>query len=122
MEQPPDDRSLPAPVVERYARQLLVPSMGAEAHAKLAAGSVLVVGAGGLGCGCLPYLAGAGVGTIGIADADVVELSNLHRQPLHDEAGAAARRGKAASAAARLRALNSSVRVATSLSVLEQEV
>ena len=71
-----DDRSLPAPVIERYARQLLVPSMGAAAHAKLAAGSVLVVGAGGLGCGCLPYLAG----TAGSDSVSLVALSVLAQE------------------------------------------
>jgi sulfur-carrier protein adenylyltransferase/sulfurtransferase len=67
----------------RYGRQLLLPGFGELAQRRLQASRVLVVGAGGLGSATVPYLASAGVGTIGIADADVVELSNLHRQTAH---------------------------------------
>ncbi len=68
---------------ERYARQTVLGEVGAAGQAKLAASSVLVVGAGGLGCPVLQYLAGAGVGRITIVDFDVVEETNLHRQPLY---------------------------------------
>jgi molybdopterin/thiamine biosynthesis adenylyltransferase/rhodanese-related sulfurtransferase len=68
---------------DRYARQTLLPEVGAEGQARLAAASVLVVGAGGLGCAVLPYLAAAGVGRLIIVDHDRVEESNLHRQPLY---------------------------------------
>lgn len=67
----------------RYSRQLLLPGFGELAQRRLQAARVLVVGAGGLGSATVPYLASAGVGTIGIADADTVELSNLHRQTAH---------------------------------------
>lgn len=69
---------------ERYQRQLILKGFGAEAQQKLLSASVLVVGAGGLGCPVLQYLAAAGVGSIGIVDDDVVALSNLHRQVLYN--------------------------------------
>ncbi|MFD2164439.1 molybdopterin-synthase adenylyltransferase MoeB [Paradesertivirga mongoliensis] len=68
--------------LNRYSRHLLMDEFGAEAQLKLKASKVLVIGAGGLGCPCLLYLAAAGVGFIGIADDDVVSLSNLQRQVL----------------------------------------
>jgi adenylyltransferase/sulfurtransferase len=69
---------------ERYQRQLILKGFGAEAQQKLLSASVLVVGAGGLGCPVLQYLVAAGVGSIGIVDDDVVALSNLHRQVLYN--------------------------------------
>ncbi len=68
---------------DRYARQIILSEVGAEGQTRLAAASVLVVGAGGLGCPVLQYLAGAGVGRITIVDHDRVEANNLHRQPLY---------------------------------------
>lgn len=67
----------------RYARQLAMPGFDEWAQRRLAAARVLVIGAGGLGSASIPYLASVGVGTIGIVDTDVVELSNLHRQVSH---------------------------------------
>ncbi|MDJ1491929.1 HesA/MoeB/ThiF family protein [Cytophagaceae bacterium DM2B3-1] len=68
---------------ERYQKHLLLPEIGIEGQEKLLQARVLVVGAGGLGCPVLQYIAAAGVGTIGIIDADVVSLSNLQRQILY---------------------------------------
>jgi molybdopterin/thiamine biosynthesis adenylyltransferase len=72
--------------MSRYARQTVLPEIGADGQARLANARILVVGAGGLGCPVLSYLAGAGVGSIKIVDADVVEECNLHRQPLYSVA------------------------------------
>lgn len=69
----------------RYGRQMIVEdTRGVEGQIKLRNAKVLVIGAGGLGCPCLPYLVGAGVGQVGIVDNDVIDTSNLHRQVLHD--------------------------------------
>jgi len=68
----------------RYARHLALPEIGPEGQQRLEESSVLVVGAGGLGSPAALYLAAAGVGTLGVADYDVVDVSNLQRQVLHD--------------------------------------
>ncbi len=93
----------------RFARQLVIPEIGAAGQEKLQNSSVLIIGAGGLGSPAALYLAAAGVGTLGIADSDVVELSNLQRQILHatDSLG----RAKVDSACARIRSLDPDVRV-----------
>jgi sulfur-carrier protein adenylyltransferase/sulfurtransferase len=90
--------------IERYQRHLSLPGFGPAAQERLKAGSVLVIGAGGLGCPALLYLAAAGVGRIVIVDSDWVEVSNLQRQVLY----ASSDRGslKADAAARRLRSLN----------------
>jgi sulfur-carrier protein adenylyltransferase/sulfurtransferase len=68
--------------MERFERQIILPELGLEGQQKLQTAKVLVAGAGGLGCPAILYLAAAGVGTIGIADGDRVEASNLNRQVL----------------------------------------
>lgn len=93
----------------RYARHLTLPEVGAEGQVRLAATSVLVVGAGGLGSPVALYLAAAGVGRLGLVDADRVELSNLQRQVLYGDATLGAR--KVTAAAARLADLNPLVRI-----------
>jgi len=94
----------------RYARHIVLPEVGAKGQRKLLESSALVVGAGGLGSPAIQYLAAAGVGMLGIADCEVVELSNLQRQTIH-----AGRLGeqKAKSAAKFVRDLNTDVRVET---------
>ena len=69
----------------RYNRQMMLPEIGDAGQEKLKKAKVLVIGAGGLGCPVLQYLATAGVGTIGIVDFDKIELHNLHRQILYTE-------------------------------------
>lgn len=68
---------------ERYARHLILDRVGAEGQERLKSARVLVIGAGGLGSPAVQYLAAAGVGLIGVADGDCVELSNLQRQVIH---------------------------------------
>ena len=68
---------------ERYARQVVLPEVGAAGQARLGRATVLIAGAGGLGCAVLEYLCAAGVGRLIIVDPDRVEESNLHRQPLY---------------------------------------
>jgi len=69
--------------IERYSRQIILPDVGGKGQEKLLKGSVLIIGAGGLGSPAALYLACAGVGKIGIVDSDKVELNNLQRQILH---------------------------------------
>ncbi len=94
-----------------YSRQQSLKEIGAEGQSRLAASRVLVIGAGGLGCPVLQYLAGAGVGCIGIADADLLDASNLHRQPLYALADVG--QPKVALAKAAIAKLNPTVRVET---------
>lgn len=72
--------------IERYSRHIILPEVGGRGQAKLLKSKVFVLGAGGLGSPALLYLAAAGVGTIGIADGDCVDLSNLQRQIIHNTA------------------------------------
>ena len=72
--------------LERYARQIILPQFGGAGQAKLKAAHVALIGAGGIGCPAITYLAAAGVGRLTIIDDDRVELSNLQRQPLFTDA------------------------------------
>jgi adenylyltransferase/sulfurtransferase len=97
--------------IRRYARHILLDEVGGVGQAKLRAARVLIVGAGGLGSPLALYLAAAGIGTIGIADDDRVELSNLQRQIAHGMASLGRRKTESARAA--MAALNPAVRVVT---------
>ncbi|MDP9129349.1 MAG: HesA/MoeB/ThiF family protein [Candidatus Binatota bacterium] len=95
--------------IERYSRQIMVPDLGGKAQMRLCQSRVLVIGAGGLGSPAALYLAAAGIGTLGIVDADKVELSNLQRQVLHSTTDIG--RPKVESAKTTLTALNPDVEV-----------
>jgi len=95
--------------LDRYARQIVLPQVGGVGQKKLKAVSVAVIGAGGIGSAVIPALAGAGIGRLTIIDDDVVELPNLHRQPLFGEADAG--QSKAELAARFIKRLNSFVEV-----------
>lgn len=96
---------------QRYQRQILLKEFGEIAQEKLLKAKVLVIGAGGLGCPALQYLAAAGIGSIGIVDFDVVDISNLQRQILYTTADVG--KSKAITAAQRLNALNPEIQIQT---------
>jgi adenylyltransferase/sulfurtransferase len=103
--------SLDSTQLDRYSRHIIMEEIGPEGQAKLLDGSVLVVGAGGLGSPVIQYLAAAGIGRLGIADDDDVERSNLQRQIVHADADVG--RPKVESAADYVRKLNPDVTVET---------
>jgi len=96
--------------LDRYARQIVLPQVGGIGQRRLRQASIAVIGAGGIGSAVIPALAGAGVGRLTIIDSDVVEMANLHRQPLfkEDDVG----KPKADLAAGFVRAMNRFVDVA----------
>jgi adenylyltransferase/sulfurtransferase len=93
--------------IRRYSRQIILPHVGGEGQRRLLQSRVVVIGAGGLGSPAALYLAGAGVGTLGVVESDTVELSNLHRQILHSTPDVG--RPKTESAADAIHALNPDV-------------
>jgi adenylyltransferase/sulfurtransferase len=95
--------------ITRYSRHILLPEVGGKGQKKIAQSRILIVGAGGLGSPAALYLAAAGVGTIGLIDGDVVDLSNLQRQVLHHTPDLG--RPKVLSAKEKLQALNPDVNV-----------
>lgn len=97
--------------IERYSRHIILKEVGGKGQQKLLGGKVLIISAGGLGSPIALYLAAAGVGTIGIADADVVELSNLQRQIAHQTKDIGV--PKVLSAKEKMEAMNQDVRVNT---------
>lgn len=105
----PGPPPLTAPQYQRYRRHLSLPEFGLEGQQRLLAGSVLLVGCGGLGSPLALYLAAAGVGRIGLVEFDVVDASNLQRQVLYESADVG--EPKIDLAAARIRAMNPDVQV-----------
>jgi adenylyltransferase/sulfurtransferase len=105
--------------IKRYSRHLIMPEVGIDGQRKLKAGSVLCIGAGGLGSPAAMYLAAAGIGRIGIIDFDVVDFSNLQRQILHTTGDVG--RSKLASAKDTIQALNPHVQVDTYEALLSSE-
>jgi adenylyltransferase/sulfurtransferase len=97
------------PQLNRYARHIILPNVGAQGQQKLLESKVLVIGAGGLGSPILMYLAAAGVGTLGIVDFDTVDLSNLQRQIVHTTPDIG--KSKTLSAQEHLRTLNPDVNI-----------
>src|SRR3954452_6713578 len=111
-------RSLDKQQFERYSRHVLIPEVGEQGQLKLLDSRVLLIGAGGLGSPAAYYLAAAGVGTIGIIDADVVDDSNLQRQILHNTNRIG--QYKAESARETIEALNPDVKVITYIERLDE--
>ena len=87
--------------LDRYARQIILPAFGGAGQAKLKNAHVAIIGAGGIGCPAITYLAAAGVGRLTIVDDDRIELSNLQRQPLFTDADLGALKAEVAADAAR---------------------
>ena len=111
--------TLNAEEIKRYSRHLIMPEIGMDGQRRIKAGSVLCIGAGGLGSPAAMYLAAAGVGRIGIVDFDVVDYSNLQRQLLHTTPDVG--RSKLASAKDKINALNPHVQVDTYETALSSE-
>jgi molybdopterin/thiamine biosynthesis adenylyltransferase len=95
--------------IERYSRHIILKDVGVSGQKRLLESRVLIIGAGGLGAPAALYLAAAGVGTIGVADADAVELSNLQRQVIHATPDVG--KPKVRSAAEKMRAINPDITV-----------
>ncbi len=106
---PPTPPPLTEEELERYARHIVLPEIGGSGQQRLKRARVLVIGAGGLGAPALQYLAAAGVGTLGIVDDDIVTLSNLQRQVIHDTASVGL--PKLASAASAISRINPNVSI-----------
>jgi adenylyltransferase/sulfurtransferase len=105
------DMTLTEQQLDRYSRQILLDEIGRAGQERLLSSKVLIIGIGGLGSPAALYLAGAGVGTIGILDSDKVELSNLHRQVIHHMGDVNTQ--KTGSTKAKIEAMNSDVTVQT---------
>ena len=102
--------------IDRYSRQIILPEVGGRGQKKLLKSKVLIIGAGGLGSPCSMYLAAAGVGKIGIVDNDIVDLSNLQRQILHNAENI--NKNKVDSALETLKKINPDVVIIDSIQVI----
>ena len=105
--------------LERYSRHIILKEVGAKGQKKLLNAKVLIIGAGGLGAPAAMYLAAAGVGTIGIADADEVDLSNLQRQIIHSTQDVG--KAKVQSAKETMEAIKPDVKVITNRTFVDSE-
>lgn len=105
--------------LERYSRHIILKEVGAKGQKKLLNSKVLIIGAGGLGAPAAMYLAAAGIGTIGIADADEVDLSNLQRQIIHATSDIG--KAKVQSAKETMEAINPDVTVKTYRTFVDSE-
>jgi sulfur-carrier protein adenylyltransferase/sulfurtransferase len=119
VEAPAELPALTQDEIKRYSRHLIMPEVGMDGQRKLKAGSVLCIGAGGLGSPAAMYLAAAGVGRIGVVDFDVVDFSNLQRQIIHSTADVG--RSKLASAKDKILGINPHVHVDTYETALSSE-
>ena len=97
--------------IKRYSKQIILPGIGMKGQEHLKAASIIVIGAGGLGCPALQYLTSAGIGKIGIVDFDIVDESNLHRQILYSTSDIG--KPKAIVAAQKLSQLNPFIELST---------
>jgi adenylyltransferase/sulfurtransferase len=97
--------------LERYSRHIILEDVGVKGQQRIMKGKVLIIGAGGLGAPAALYLAAAGVGTIGLVDGDVVDLTNLQRQVIHFTADVG--RAKVVSASEKIKLINPDVKVIT---------
>lgn len=101
----------PSSAMSRFARQIVFAPLGPAGQAALARGRVMIIGVGGLGSWVAELLVRAGVGFVRLVDGDKIDITNIHRQGLYDEADAQAHTPKVAAAARRLGQLNSAVRI-----------
>ena len=111
-------QSLNKSQIERFSRQLVLKDIGANGQKKILSSKILIVGVGGLGCPAAENLVRAGIGTIGLIDNDIVDLSNIHRQSLFTSKDI--KKAKVSVAAKRLREINPSTKIKTYKSRLEE--
>ena len=112
-------QSLNKSQIERFSRQLVLKDIGANGQKKILSSKILIVGVGGLGCPAAENLVRAGIGTIGLIDSDIVNLSNIHRQSLFTSKDI--KKSKVSVAAKRLREINPSTKIKTYKSRLEEK-
>ncbi|MEL0253245.1 MAG: ThiF family adenylyltransferase, partial [Novosphingobium sp.] len=105
--------------LDRFARHIVLPEVGAMGQAKLAQSHVVLIGMGGIGSPALQYLAGAGIGRLTLVDDDVVEASNLQRQTIYSEADIG--KAKAEAAAAWVRAFDAALEVSARVLRINRE-
>ena len=113
-------KSLNRSEIERFSRQLVLKNIGPKGQKKIISSKILIVGVGGLGCPAAENLVRAGIGTIGLIDNDVVNLSNIHRQSLYDSKDI--KKLKVSVAAKKLKAINPLTRIKIYKSRLNKKI